>query len=246
MQTAYCGEEETREEETGVKLSQELPDELGSDIADALIDLGEDESELLSDFDVIDEREVDYDEEVGLDEVISDLNKPKEKSTLAKVWEFVSTGKATPYRESQQDGTSKQTDEKGNEFLVRYMYSPQSYSANSRKFCKKMVDAKKVYRKEDIISMDEKVVNAGFGKGGSNTYSIWLYKGGARCQHKWVRKTFVRKEGGKGLGSAISTTEARSRGFKPEANAQKVPVAPKDMPYKGYTAAYWNKIGFKN
>ena len=239
-------DEETKEEETGVKLSQELPDELGSDIADALIDLGEDESELLSDFDVIDEREVDYDEEVGLDEVISDLNKPKEKSTLAKVWEFVSTGKATPYRESQQDGTSKQTDEKGNEFLVRYMYSPQSYSANSRKFCKKMVDAKKVYRKEDIISMDEKVVNAGFGKGGSNTYSIWLYKGGARCQHKWVRKTFVRKEGGKGLGSAISTTEARSRGFKPEANAQKVPVAPKDMPYKGYTAAYWNKIGFKN
>jgi len=239
-------DEETREEETGVKLSQELPDELGSDIADALIDLGEDESELLSDFDVIDEREVDYDEEVGLDEVISDLNKPKEKSTLAKVWEFVSTGKATPYRESEQDGTSKQTDEKGNEFLVRYMYSPQSYSANSRRFCKKMVDAKKVYRKEDIISMDEKVVNAGFGKGGSNTYSIWLYKGGARCQHKWLRKTFVRKEGGKGLGSAISTTEARSRGFKPEANAQKVPVAPKDMPYKGYTAAYWNKIGFKN
>jgi len=239
-------DEETKEEETGVKLSQELPDELGSDIADALIDLGEDESELLSDFDVIDEREVDYDEEVGLDEVISDLNKPKEKSTLAKVWEFVSTGKATPYRESEQDGTSKQTDEKGNEFLVRYMYSPQSYSANSRKFCKKMVDAKKVYRKEDIISMDEKVVNAGFGKGGSNTYSIWLYKGGARCQHKWLRKTFVRKEGGKGLGSAISTTEARSRGFKPEANAQKVPVAPKDMQYKGYTAAYWNKIGFKN
>jgi len=239
-------DEETKEEETGVKLSEQLPDDLGSDIADALIDLGEDESELLNDFDVIDEREVDYDEEVGLDEVISDLNKPKEKSTLAKVWEFVSTGKATPYRESEQDGTSKQTDEKGNEFLVRYMYSPQSYNANSRRFCKKMVDAKKVYRKEDIISMDDKVVNAGFGKGGSNTYSIWLYKGGARCSHKWVRKTFVRKEGGKGLGSAISTTEARSRGFKPEANAQKVPVAPKDMPYKGYTAAYWNKIGFKN
>ena len=239
-------DEETKEEETGVKLSEQLPDELGSDIADALIDLGEDESKLLNDFDVIDEREVDYDEEVGLDEVISDLNKPKEKSTLAKVWEFVSTGKATPYRESEQDGTSKQTDEKGNEFLVRYMYSPQSYNANSRRFCKKMVDAKKVYRKEDIISMDDKVVNAGFGKGGSSTYSIWLYKGGARCSHKWVRKTFVRKEGGKGLGSAISTTEARSRGFKPEANAQKVPVAPKDMPYKGYTAAYWNKIGFKN
>ena len=239
-------DDETREEETGVKLAKELPDELGSDIADALIDLGEDETDLLSDFEVIDEREVSYEEESGLDEVIADLNKPKEKSTLAKIWEFISTGSAKPYKESEQDGTSKQTDEKGNEFLVRYKYSPERYSANSRPFCKKMVDAKKVYRKEDIIAMDKKVVNAGFGKSGADTYSIWLYKGGARCQHKWLRKTFVRKEGGKGLGDAITTTTARSRGFKPEANAQKVPVAPKDMKYKGYTAEYWNKIGFKN
>jgi hypothetical protein len=243
-------DEETREEETGVKLAKDLPKELGSDIADALIDLGQDEADLLSDFDVMDEREVNYDEEDGLDEVITDLNKPnteeKEKSTLAKIWEFVSTGSAKPFRESEQDGESKQTKEEGNTFLVRYMYSPQRYSANSRPFCKKMVDAKKVYRKEDIISMDTKVVNAGFGKGGSDTYSIWLYKGGARCQHKWLRKTYVRKDGAKGLGDAITTTEARKRGFKPEANAQKVPVAPKDMKYKGYTAEYWNKIGFKN
>ena len=198
----------------------------------------------------MDEREVNYDEEDGLDEVITDLNKPnteeKEKSTLAKIWEFVSTGSAKPYRRSEQDGTSKQSRELDIEFLVRYMYSPQKYSANSRPFCKKMVDAKKVYRKEDIISMDTKVVNAGFGKGGSDTYSIWLYKGGARCQHKWIRKTYQRFKTDKGLGTEITTTQARSRGFKPEANAQKVPVAPKDMKYKGYTAEYWNKIGFKN
>ena len=239
-------DEETKEEETGVKLSKDLPADLGSEIADALIDLGQDESDLLSDFDVMDEREVDYDQEDGLDEVITDLNKPKEKSTLAKIWEFVSTGSAKPYTKSDQDGTSKQSTEEGNTFLVRYMYSPQRYSANSRPFCKKMVDAKKVYRKEDIQSMTTKAVNRGFGKGGSDTYSIWLYKGGARCQHKWLRKTYVRKDGAKSLGDAITTTEARSRGFKPEANAQKVPVAPKDMKYKGYTAEYWNKIGFKN
>ena len=239
-------DEETKEEETGVKLAKELPEDLGSDIADALIDLGQSEKDILKTFDVIDEREVNYEEENGLDEVIADLNKPKEKSTLAKIWQFVSTGSAKPYRESEQDGTSKQTKEEGNEFLVRYMYSPQRYSKNSRKFCKKMVDAKKVYRKEDIISMDKKVVNAGFGKGGSDTYSIWLYKGGARCQHKWLRKTYVRKDGAKGLGDAITTSEARSRGFKPEANAKEVPVAPKDMKYKGYTAEYWNKMKFKN
>ena len=239
-------DEETREEETGVKLSQELPDELGSDIADALIDLGQDEEELLNDFEVIDEREVNYEHEAELDEVVNDLNKPKDKSLLSKIWEFVSTGSAKPYRESEQDGTSKQTKEEGKEFLVRYMYSPARTKATSRQFCSKMVSAKKVYRKEDIEAMENKAVNAGFGKGGSDTYSIWLYKGGARCSHKWLRKTYVRKEGAKSLGDAISTTEARKRGFKPEANAQKVPVAPKDMKYKGYTAEYWNKIGFKN
>ena len=245
-------DEETREEETGVKLSkecclsEELPDELGSDIADALIDLGQDEEELLKEFEVIDEREVNYDEEEGLDEVITDLNQPKDKSLLSKIWEFVSTGSAKPYRESEQDGTSKQTKEEGNEFLVRYMYSPARTKATSRQFCSKMVSAKKVYRKEDIVAMENKAVNAGFGKGGSDTYSIWLYKGGARCSHKWLRKTYVRKEGGKGLGDAITTTEARKRGFKPEANAQKVPVAPKDMKYKGYTAEYWNKMKFRN
>ena len=60
--------------------------------------------------------------------------------------------------------------------------------------------------------------------------------------------SYVRKDGAKGLGDAITTTEARKRGFKPKGrpNAQKVPVAPKDMKYKGYTAEYWNKIGFKN
>ena len=239
-------DKETREEETGVKLSKELPDEMGSDIADALIELGEDEEELLRDFDVIDEREVSYEHEEELDEVITDLNKPEEKSLLSKIWEFVSTGSAKPYQKSDQDGTSKQSREEGNEFLVRYMYAPARTKATSRQFCSKMVSAKKVYRKEDIQAMTKQVVNKGFGKGGSDTYSIWLYKGGARCSHKWFRKTYVRKEGAKGLGDAISTTEARKRGFKPEANAQKVPVAPKDMKYKGYTAEYWNKMKFKN
>ena len=60
-----------------------------------------------------------------------------------------------------------------------------------------MVGAKKVYRKEDIVAMGNKAVNSGFGKGGSDTYSIWLYKGGARCNHKWFRKTYQIKNGEK-------------------------------------------------
>ena len=239
-------DQETREEETGVKLSQELPDELGSQIAEELIKLGQDEEELLKDFEVIDQQEVDYDYEAELDAVINELNTPKPKSLLAKIWQFVSTGSAKPYQKSDQDGTSKQSTEEGNEFLVRYMYSPAVSKTNSRQFCSKMVSAKKVYRKEDILAMSEKEVNPGFGKGGAKTYSIWLWKGGPRCHHKWLRKTYVRKEGAKGLGDLITTTEARKRGFKPEANEQQVPVAPNDMPQKGYTAEYWNKKGFKN
>ena len=234
---------ETREEETGVKLSQDLPDEVGSDIADELIDLGQDESELLAEYDLVDESEVDYGLNDELDEVIKDLNTEPEKSTLSKIWNFVSTGTAKPNAKSTQDGKSKQDSQKGVEFLVRYTYAPEKAGANSRQFCSKMIGAKKVYRKEDIVAMGKKSVNAGFGKGGSDTYSIWLYKGGARCNHKWFRKTYQIKDGKK---SQITSGQAKSKGFKAPKNAQKVPVAPKDMKYKGYTAEYWNKMKFKN
>lgn len=230
-------DEETQEEETGVKLASDLDKFVDTDIADALIDLGQDEEELLKEFEVIDEQEVDYDNDDDLNQKIKELN---EQTNLA------STGSAKPYSESKQDGKSKQKGQEDKTYLVRYMYNPAKTKGTSREFCKKMVSAKKVYRKEDINAMTTKVVNAGFGKGGSDTYSVWLYKGGARCNHKWFRRIYARKEGSKSLGSVISTTEAKSQGFKPETNAQKVPVAPKDMKYKGYTAAYWNKMGFKN
>jgi len=230
-------DDETQEEETGVKLASDLDKFVDTDIADALIDLGQSEEELLKDFEVIDEQEVDYDNDDDLNQKIKELN---EQTNLA------STGSAKPYQDSKQDGKSKQKGQEEKTYLVRYMYNPAKTKSTSREFCKKMVAAKKVYRKEDITAMTTKVVNAGFGKGGSDSYSVWLFKGGSRCEHRWFRRIYARKEGSKSLGSVISTTEAKSQGFKPETNAQKVPVAPKDMKYKGYTAAYWNKMGFKN
>ena len=239
---------ETMEEETGVKLSEQIPEDLGNEILKKLIDLGENEDDLLADYNLEHEAEVDYELEDQLDEVITDLNTDDDSTLLAKIWNFVSSGKATPYRESEQDGTSKQDSQKGVEFLVRYKYTRRvksSKTGESRSFCDKMMSANKVYRKEDIKAMGKETVNAGFGVGGSNTYSIWKYKGGARCQHAWIRKTFSRK-GGKGLGKAITTSEARSKGFKAPVNNKEVPVAPANMEYAGYTAAYWNKMGFKN
>ena len=239
------------EEETGVEMSNEIPkldNELGSELADELIKVGEDEEEILKNYKVVDDREVSYEFDDELDGVIEDLNKEK-KSLLSKFYEFVSTGTARKTKKSEQDGTSKQSIAKLQKFLVRYYYNPPKVTTKkgknvSREFCKKMVRAKKIYRKEDIRALTTKTVNKGFGVGGSNTYSIWMYKGGARCYHRWYRKTYLKKWTTKGMGKEITSGEAKSLGFKFPRNAQKVPVAPKDMKYKGYTKSYWDKMGF--
>lgn len=242
--------DEDIEEETGVQMSKDTPeleDELGYEIAKELIDLGQTEEELLEDYDLVDQRPVDYDQDQELDELIEELNTEK-KSMLSKFYEFVSTGVARPKKVSEQDGTSKQSVAELSKFLVRYVYSPNKTSKNSRKFCDAMVKANKVYRKEDILAMTKKRVNPKFAKSGSKTgkYSIWLYKGGARCQHKWFRQTYLRKWDDKGMGEKITSGKAKSLGFKFPRNAQKVPVAPKDMKYKGYTRAYYDKVFGKN
>jgi hypothetical protein len=219
---------ETIEEETGVKQEDDIEaleatrqcfhnnidDKILNSIAEELIALGEDED--LENYELVDEREVDYDNEESLDKMLN----------------LASTGVARPKAKSEQDGTSKQESQKGVIFKVRYTYAPKKVSGNSREFCKKMIAADKVYRKEDIIMMDKKPVNAGFGERGASTYSIWLYKGGARCHHKWFRKTYMLKDGTQ---TEITTGKARSKGFKAPINDQKVPVAPNDMPLKGYS-----------
>ena len=223
--------------------------ELSTDELENFISLGKDEDQLLDNYDLIDVSEVDYEKDEELDRKIIDLNKPK-VSALQKVVNLVRTGDAYKNRKSDQDGTSKQ--DESLRFLVRYQYAPLKKQEDTRDFCNAMVNAKKIYRKEDIIALTDKVVNKGFGKGGSNKYSIWLYKGGARCFHKWFRKTYVIKEdrniNRKGLTKRdeITSTKAKSLGFRAPINDQLVPVAPRDMPFEGYTKAYWDKMGFKN
>ena len=228
-------DEETREEETGVKLNEEKP------INEALqkfIDMGVDEEELLEEFDLVDEQEVNYDFEDEMDELIENAN---EQINL-------STGSAKPYRDSEQDGKTKAGKLLGYTFLVRYKYAPERTTkrkgANvSREFCREMIKAKKVYRKEDIVAMGSQAVNPDFAGKGKTTYSIWLYKGGARCHHYWSRRTYLRKDGNKSLGKKLYDSEAKRRGFIAPKNAKKVAIKPKDMPYSGYTAAYAKKIG---
>jgi hypothetical protein len=214
---------ETREEETGVKLSKVLTE---------LDEFGEDED--LENWELIDERKVDYDAEEELNEELNKLNNPK-LSILSKMYNFVTTGTARPNAKSSQDGEN----EEGLQFKVRYQYAPLSFSENSREFCKKMVTAKKIYRKEDIDMMSQKAVNKGWGLNGADTYDIWLYKGGGDCHHFWMRKTYKAKT--KNLkpnvgnpNAEVSVNKARKEGFKPEVNAKEVATRPTDMPNNGF------------
>jgi len=76
-------------------------------------------------------------------------------------------------------------------FKIRYKYSGNQ--TPEREFCQKMMKADKVYRKEDIELAETKIVNAGLGLKGADTYSIWLYKGGVNCQHFWQRQIYLKK-----------------------------------------------------
>jgi hypothetical protein len=59
-------------------------------------------------------------------------------------------------------------------------------------FCKKMLGANKLYRKEDIDMMSFNGVNNKFGHNGQN-YSLFKYKGGVNCHHRWERRIYKKK-----------------------------------------------------
>ena len=179
---------ETNEEETGVKMSSDkvccsTEDSLDDETAQSLIDLGELENE---NWLLIDESEVDYDNDDTENELLSNEQK---QSLLSKIYNFVSTGTARPNAKSEQDENID-----GVRFITRYVYAGEN-SDNTRLFCKRMTQADKIYRKEDILRMSEAAVNKGWGPRGADTYSIWLYKGGGACHHRWNKRVYASFEG---------------------------------------------------
>ena len=215
---------ETKEEQTGVKLSKEEPND---DHLDSMFNLLDEVGEVINEdeWELVEEAPVDYDAEAQME----------------KFFAFASTGTAFPNSKSTQDGVTPF----GRPYKVRYSYSPNQAGSNSREFCKKMISAKKVYRKEDILAMSDKVVNnvsangVGFGPNGDPTYDIWLYKGGPRCHHFWMRKVFMAKEGSYDVdannpNAETSVASARRAGAKVQTNPRDVSTKPKDMPNEGF------------
>lgn len=191
-----------------VQLSEE-PQEVNLDgCVDYLTDKGE---EMSDEWELIDESPVDYDLEKARD----------------AMWAFASVPSSNPNGKSEQDTEI---------IKVRYTYAPKSTKETSRDFCKKMVNAGKVYRKEDIESASLRAVNPGLGANGSNTYDLFLFKGGARCHHFWSRQTYLRKNNKK-----ISVNQAKKLIREAGVDAKRLPendkrVAqrPIDMPNEGF------------
>jgi hypothetical protein len=172
----------------------------------------------------IDSREVDYDLEDELDAELEALNSPK-KTLLSKIVNLVSTGTARANIKSEQDGAV---------FKHRYRYVG-GVSDNTRDFCKGMIKANKIYRKEDIFAMGEQAVNEGWGPEGADTYSIWLYKGGGDCHHKWVRETYLKKsDANSPLAKTFTPAQTRKAGEIAPTNDKRVYQRPTDMPNQGF------------
>jgi hypothetical protein len=114
---------------------------------------------------------------------------------ISKTFELASVG-------SYANGDARSAWGDSGLYKLRYSYS-QNISQDSRQFCKQMValaQAGKVFRYEDIIAMGDDGVNGQFAPEGSSTYSIFEWKGGVYCHHKWERRIYFRKrEGGKFL-----------------------------------------------
>jgi hypothetical protein len=209
--------EEQVAEETGTELSAHT---------NPLIDLGEDVN---PEWLLIDEKQVDYDTDEEENELLS---KEPKQSLLSKIVNLVSTGEARPNITSKQDKTID-----GIKFVVRYKYVGSVVTGETREFCKQMILANKIYRKEDILNMSTQVVNAGWGAKGADTYSIWLYKGGGNCHHRWNKQVYAVFEG-----TGLNITEKTKKLAQSKAekfgyvitNPALVSQRPVDMPNHGF------------
>jgi hypothetical protein len=219
--------EEEKEELSKVELSEDsrpfLDDELAHELLDALADLGEEEP-------LDDEWELVDAEEVGDDE-------PEDFDVEGYLNGLVSLS-AT--QDSNQDTKL---------YKVRYKYAKGTSKTpigQSREFCKTMMTKKMLYRKEDIGMMSARGVNKKFGHKGKN-YSLFKYKGGVNCYHRWERRIYkkrLKKDGTEWGGNALQGTkfvnvnQAVRAGFKLPKNPKEVAIAPIEMPRQGHHPNY--------
>lgn len=209
-------QEEAQQEES---LSDERPfldDELALNIIEELENIGEDEEDLLTDFEMIDAEVVESEsEEYDIERYLN------EREDLAA-----------------QDDSEQDTER----YKVRYVYTKgtrREPKGESRPLCRALMSKNRVYRKEDIEALSSK----GGAEAKGKRYDVFLYKGGANCYHRWERRVYrkkLTKEGEPWGGGAlngtqkVSVSQAIRQGFKLPKNPKTVAEAPIETPTKGY------------
>ena len=231
----------TSEDLKGVMTEAEIRNELGLEPLDVEVreDFSSDKTELDSWIEEFGEDDVEgyklFDEEIVEDEDEDfDFEKElNEKLELAKVPKDDRDGL------DDQDGWSKKASKF---FKVRYKYDRDSALTNKsgtrREFCRKMMGANKLYKKQDLVALDTKAVNPGFGHDGKN-YNLFLWKGGPQCFHFWSRRIFKTVIGESKTtkiedADMIGYTKAKAEGFTAEKNDKLVATPPRKMKNNGY------------
>ena len=212
---------EVVEEETGVKMAAipAFTKEEEAEWLEYLADKGE----------TIDEEEWEL-------ASVEDVTDPENEDAIVKA--ITSINMSAEDRSTQDAGMYK----------IRYRYS-RNLSGNSRAFCVEMVGLSKggkVYRKEDINQMSFSGVNGQFAPKGRSVYSIFKYKGGAYCHHKWERLVYMRKRsGGKFLPKSKSEELENDKRVSPSA-ARSEGVPENKLNPKDYETANTRTIDMPN
>ena len=214
---------ETREEETGIKMSKE-------DLTDEEFDIILDElrGEVVSNrWEIVDVREFKEDNESDIDEWANRLIESKEEKL---------------------EKTSIDSKKSGFSYLdksfykVRYRYAEKYSSGNSRQFCRIMMNRSGrnvVYRIEDIDKASNAGVNKSFGHKGQ-PYDLFRYKGGVQCGHVWEEVLYrLKSKTMKKVIQNYDEVDSIPKSYAPTPRGYKdAKKAPKDMPNNGHHPNY--------
>mgnify|MGYP003686722541 CR=1 FL=1 len=177
-------DKETKEKETGVKMSACKHDDrpfLDDAKSETLLD------ELKIYGEVNDEEEYELMSEELVDTTNPDFHK-----------EFEGFDRQ-PNDSDAKAGEKSKWGDKGL-YKVRYAYAKTTTKQAknpSRPFCTEMImmaDSGIEFRYEDIKKMGRDGVNGQFAPKGSSTYDLFTWKGGVYCYHGWMRRIYFRKQ----------------------------------------------------
>jgi len=183
----------------------------------------------LNEWELVSSEPVNYDTEADLDYKVQTLNGENFEGKIFNLAN-VKTGTARTKSVSEQDTKL---------YITRYRYGGNPNP--EREFCKAMMNANKLYRKEDIDLMSTQNVNPGFGMkpNPNEPYDIFIWKGGGlmseefqqgTCKHFWLREMYRKIGTGKNTAAQPSTpADVRKAGEIAPTNDNRAYKAPHDM-----------------